>query len=274
MNNAKDFRNSLIAGGSAGTMVDVILFPIDTLKTRLQSHHGFTQSGGFRGIYSGLASAALGSAPTAAVFFSTYEVIKTAFHSTDKQSLAPVVHMIAASVGEVTACLLRVPVEVVKQRTQTKHSSTSFNAFRKTVATEGFLGLYRGYISTISREIPFAFIQFPLWEYFKVLWSRESGVPITAWQSGICGALAGGIAAGITTPLDVAKTRIMLAEKSSKIAQGSILYTLRQIRLQRGIKGLFAGVVPRVIWISIGGAIFLGVYEEVKIILNSQTWNV
>lgn len=58
----------------AGTSVDVALFPIDTLKTRLQSPQGFIQAGGFRGIYNGLGAAAIGSAPGAALFFSTYEV--------------------------------------------------------------------------------------------------------------------------------------------------------------------------------------------------------
>ena len=54
----------LQAGGVAGTAVDVILFPFDTLKTRLQSAEGFAKAGGFRGIYSGIASAASGSAPS------------------------------------------------------------------------------------------------------------------------------------------------------------------------------------------------------------------
>jgi hypothetical protein len=68
------FLNSLIAGGMAGTTVDVALFPIDTVKTRLQSPQGFRGAGGFKGIYNGLGAAALGSAPGAALFFSTYEV--------------------------------------------------------------------------------------------------------------------------------------------------------------------------------------------------------
>ncbi len=65
---------SLVAGGCAGTVVDVTLFPIDTIKTRLQSPNGFWKAGGFRGIYNGLGAATLGSAPGAALFFTTYEV--------------------------------------------------------------------------------------------------------------------------------------------------------------------------------------------------------
>ena len=68
------FFTALICGGMAGTSVDVALFPIDTLKTRLQSPQGFIQAGGFRGIYNGLGAAAIGSAPGAALCFSTYEV--------------------------------------------------------------------------------------------------------------------------------------------------------------------------------------------------------
>jgi len=49
-------------------VVDIALFPIDTVKTRLQSELGFWRAGGFRGIYKGLAPAAAGSAPTARRF--------------------------------------------------------------------------------------------------------------------------------------------------------------------------------------------------------------
>ena len=47
------FLTSLISGGLAGTAVDVSLFPLDTIKTRLQSRQGFLAAGGFRNIYSG-----------------------------------------------------------------------------------------------------------------------------------------------------------------------------------------------------------------------------
>ena len=63
------FHISLISGGLAGTTVDVTLYPLDTLKTRLQSPHGFWKSGGFKGIYRGVGAAFVGSAPGAALFF-------------------------------------------------------------------------------------------------------------------------------------------------------------------------------------------------------------
>lgn len=53
----------LQAGGCAGMCVDLTLFPLDTIKTRLQSQQGFYKAGGFRGIYAGVPSAAVGSFP-------------------------------------------------------------------------------------------------------------------------------------------------------------------------------------------------------------------
>ena len=46
-----DFTRDLLAGGAAGFAVDISLFPIDTVKTRLQAKEGFIKAGGFRGLY-------------------------------------------------------------------------------------------------------------------------------------------------------------------------------------------------------------------------------
>jgi solute carrier family 25 S-adenosylmethionine transporter 26 len=55
--------DAMLAGGVAGASVDIALFPLDTIKTRLQSAQGFMKAGGFSGVYAGLASAAAGSFP-------------------------------------------------------------------------------------------------------------------------------------------------------------------------------------------------------------------
>uniref|UniRef100_A0A8D0XWF7 Mitochondrial S-adenosylmethionine carrier protein n=1 Tax=Sus scrofa TaxID=9823 RepID=A0A8D0XWF7_PIG len=206
------FTASLVAGGVAGVSVDLILFPLDTIKTRLQSPQGFNKAGGFRGIYAGVPSTAIGSFPNAAAFFITYEYVKWFLHSDSSSYLMPVKHMLAASAGEVVACLIRVPSEVVKQRAQVSASSGTFRIFSTILYQEGIQGLYRGYKSTVLREIPFSLVQFPLWESLKALWSWRQDHVVDSWQSAVCGAFAGGFAAAVTTPLDVAKTRIMLAK--------------------------------------------------------------
>lgn len=135
------------------------------------------------------------------------------------------------------ACLIRVPVEIVKQRRQTLHK-TSYSIFRHAIQTEGIAGLYRGFGTTVLREIPFAFIQFPIYEYLKVVWSRryKKGRQLSSWEAALCGAAAGSVAAGVTTPLDVTKTRIMLATNydSKSLTTVNMLRTIYRIN---GFKG-------------------------------------
>jgi len=56
-------RSSTKGGALAGLSVDLLFFPIDTLKTRLQSQAGFIQAGGFSGVYKGIGSVFVGGAP-------------------------------------------------------------------------------------------------------------------------------------------------------------------------------------------------------------------
>jgi len=262
------FTTALLAGALAGTTVDLSLFPLDTLKTRLQSSTGFISSGGFNGIYRGVGSAIIGSAPGAALFFVTYEHCKSLLHarqfSNTSSWSASIEHMAAASLGEIAACAVRVPTEVVKQRAQAGQHSSSLLTLRAVLSQRsqiGFRGvwleLYRGWSVTIMREVPFTVIQFPLWEAMKAWRRRSTGKEqVVALESGLFGSLAGAVAASTTTPLDVLKTRMMLAKEKTPVGQ-----LVGQIMKEGGTKAFFAGLAPRVMWISAGGAIFLGSYQ-------------
>ncbi|KAL2203481.1 PET8 protein [Sarocladium strictum] len=274
------FRSALLAGALAGTTVDLSLFPLDTLKTRLQSSAGFFPSGGFNGIYRGVGSALVGSAPGAAFFFCTYETAKDILgprlinqHGKTNDVLGEALtHMAAASLGEVAACAVRVPTEVVKQRAQAGHHGGSSAAAFRAILTSSrspfrvWRELYRGWTITIFREVPFTVIQFPLWEAMK-RWSRgrraaQTGGAqdvvgdVSAFESAAYGSVSGGIAAALTTPLDVLKTRVMLSKE--RVSIGTIVG--KMIR-EEGWRPFFSGLAPRVTWISIGGAIFLGSYQ-------------
>lgn len=269
------FLVALIAGGLAGTSVDVTLFPLDTIKTRLQAPGGFLNAGGFRGIYNGLGAAALGSAPGAALFFSTYETMKVLLATGDQPDA--ILHMTAASAGEAAACLVRVPTEVVKAKMQTSATKLSLQETISAVLKErsgswlsGITGgLYRGYGITLFREIPFAMIQFPLYEYMKQAWARRQNLDqCTPVQAAICGSCSGGLAAGLTTPLDVLKTRLMLGADQYGNPYTGVTDVLRRTLATEGQIAMWSGVQPRVMWISIGGFVFFGAYETFKSLLS------
>ncbi|CUS21033.1 LAQU0S02e04280g1_1 [Lachancea quebecensis] len=269
------FISSLLAGAAAGTSTDLVFFPIDTLKTRLQAAGGFFANGGYHGVYRGLGSAVVASAPSASLFFVSYDSMKSysrpVFNkliSSNDQMAETATHMFSSSAGEIAACMVRVPAEVIKQRTQTHKSDSSWQTFKKLLKNENGEGirrnLYRGWSTTIMREIPFTCIQFPLYEYLKKKWAQaENREQVSPWQGSFCGCLAGGVAAATTTPLDVLKTRLMLSKTSVPV-----LHLARTIYSNEGWKVFFSGVGPRTIWISAGGAIFLGVYETVHSILS------
>ena len=167
-------------------------------------------------------------------------------------------------------CLVKVPVEVVKQRRQAGISTSNRHIVRETLKNEGVRGFYRGSLPTVAREIPFSMVQLPLWEWLKLQWAHHRGVAPGPGEAALCGAAAGGVAAAVTTPLDVAKTRIMLARPGSREAAVGIISVLRMIAAEAGTRGLFAGLLPRIAMISLGGAIFFGVYEECREVMENM----
>ena len=230
-----------------------------------------------------MGSAIVGSAPGAALFFITYDSLKrhltpstpTVAHNAEGKPYLDAasqggrgreaaVHMLAASLGEVAACAVRVPTEVVKQRAQASQHPTSLSALTHILnqrhahgLAHVWMELYRGWSITLLREVPFTVIQFPLWEALKRWRIHHTGKPdVSGIEGGLLGSVAGAVAAGVTTPLDVLKTRMMLAKDKQPM-----LAMLRHILHHSGPQAFFAGIGPRVGWISGGGAIFLGTYQ-------------
>mmetsp|Transcript_5837 Transcript_5837/g.17472 ORF Transcript_5837/g.17472 Transcript_5837/m.17472 type:complete len:344 (+) Transcript_5837:141-1172(+) len=270
----QSFRVGLISGATAGTVVDFVLFPLDTIKTRLQA--GTVAKKGMeimQGIYRGIVPAVLASAPSAAAFFGSYDFCKNFLRKfNDTEQFAPFTHMLGAAVGDTASSAVRVPFEVVKQRLQAGSFASAGQAVRAILAAEGVRGLFTGYGSLVMREMPFDIIEFPLYEALKKEWAKR--VPdgrLATWQNALCGSIAGAFASAVTTPLDVVKTRLMLQGGSGKYA--GVLSALRTIYQEEGLGALYSGVVPRVMWISLGGFIFFGGYETSKDILSKRILN-
>ncbi|GJY50984.1 S-adenosylmethionine carrier 1, chloroplastic/mitochondrial, partial [Tanacetum coccineum] len=267
-----DFLRTLfegfIAGGTAGVVVETALYPIDTIKTRLQAARG----GGkivLQGLYSGLAGNLVGVLPASALFVGVYEPAKKKLLKILPENLSAVAHLTAGAIGGVAASLVRVPTEVVKQRMQTRQFASAPDAVRLIVAKEGFKGLYAGYGSFLLRDLPFDAIQFCIYEQLRIGYKRAARRDLNDPENAAIGAFAGALTGAITTPLDVIKTRLMIQGSSANQYKG-IYDCVQTILREEGPPALLKGIGPRVLWIGIGGSIFFGVLERTKKILAER----
>src|SRR5690349_21164266 len=106
--------------------------------------------------------------------------------------------MMSGALGEIIACIVRVPTENIKQNLQITRFSSPLLAIKGIYQSRGLMGFYTGYGTTIMREIPFSIIQFPIWEKFKVVIANYQKRPCSSFESAIGGSFSGAIAAAIT----------------------------------------------------------------------------
>lgn len=228
----------------------------------------------------------------------------------------PIIHALASSTAELVSCAILTPAEVIKQNAQMVDSSAASKTNATMQTLQRFrsnpLGLWRGYTALAGRNLPFTALQFPMFERLKVYIRDyrdrrgirtgtllESGL-ITATSAGV----AGSISAVVTTPIDVVKTRIMLAaaenaatdnpdpkQKSigkalksggdglinavghtmkKKISKKSSMQIGREIVAESGWRGLWRGGALRGVWTMLGSGLYLGVYESGRIHLANR----
>jgi hypothetical protein len=242
-----------IAGAFAAFTVDLIVYPLDTIKTRFQSpdYKKLYRNGSntafkpamFRGVYQGVGSVIIATLPSSGAFFTTYEGVKSilANHNPTLDGAskggilpAPIVHAIASGTAELISCAILTPAEVIKQNAQMVDNSSGKPRVNATMQTlqrfrSNPLALWRGYAALAGRNLPFTALQFPMFERIKESiksYRDEKGIRTNSlyesgWITAVSAGLGGSIAAVVTTPVDVVKTRIMLtAAESSPEKEG------------------------------------------------------
>ncbi|CAK9216944.1 unnamed protein product [Sphagnum jensenii] len=257
-----------VAGATAGVVVETVLYPIDTIKTRLQ----VARSGGgivFKGLYSGLSGNLAGVLPASAIFVGVYEPLKRKLLGIFPDHLSSVAHLAAGAAGGLTASLVRVPTEVVKQRMQTGQFASAHGAVRQIVGAEGVRGLYAGFGSFLLRDLPFDAIQFCIYEQLRIVCRKLVKRDLVDAETAIIGAASGAVTGAVTTPLDVIKTRLMTQGAHGRYK--GIGDCVSKIIQEEGAGALLKGVGPRVLWIGIGGSIFFAVLERTKQLLADQS---
>ncbi|XP_074575619.1 S-adenosylmethionine carrier 1, chloroplastic/mitochondrial-like [Curcuma longa] len=258
--------DGVVAGATAGVVVETVLYPIDTIKTRLQAARVGSKIH-WKGLYSGLAGNLAGVLPASAIFVGIYEPTKQQLVKMFPENLSAIAHLTAGAIGGLAASLIRVPTEVVKQRMQTGQFTSAPNAVRLIAAKEGIRGLYAGYSSFLLRDLPFDAIQFCIYEQLRIGYKIAARRELNDPENALIGAFAGAITGAVTTPLDVMKTRLMVQGSAS---QYKGLINCAQTILKEGPAAFLKGIGPRVLWIGIGGSIFFGVLERTKLLLSQR----
>jgi solute carrier family 25 iron transporter 28/37 len=282
------FWKHAIAGSCAGVMEHVGMYPLDNVKTHMQVlRHGervglrevlreIIGDQGVRGFMRGVSAIAVGTIPAHVALFTSYEFTKkTLLEGREHDPLR------AAACGATsTFChdLFLTPMDVVKQRMQLGNFSTVRHCFFEITRREGVAALFRSMPTTLIMNLPFGSVLVGANETIKDYMGlehvsdRRTVLPLHFFSAGLSGALA----ALVTQPLDVVKTRLQtqdcLARSTSSLADGEVrrprykgfVGTLNSVVREEGFKALYRGVLPRTLYTMPAAAICWGTYESVK----------
>ncbi|XP_055303777.1 probable mitochondrial glutathione transporter SLC25A40 [Sitodiplosis mosellana] len=258
---------------------------LKSLKTQSTHYNGMIDAfykisryEGARSLWSGLSPTLVLALPATICYFVSYEgtriymkdfYLKLNPGQTEQPFSIPLLAGMAARVFSVSVVS---PLELIRTKMQSQKLSyyEVGKALKATIQTEGIFGLWRGLGPTVFRDVPFSGVYWAIYESLKV--HHDVTVP-TFGFSFFGGAISGSIAAFLTAPFDVVKThkqiefgeKVLYAEHPVKsLPKVGTIAILRRIFEQHGVKGIFAGVIPRVVKVAPACAIMITSFEYGK----------
>ncbi|XP_028313825.1 mitoferrin-2-like [Gouania willdenowi] len=295
----------MLAGAVAGIMEHCLMYPIDCVKTRMQSLQP-DPSARYRNVMDALRQIvrteglwrpvrgvnvlAVGAGPAHALYFACYEKIKFslsyAIHPGTNSHFA---NGVAGCAATVLHDGLMNPAEVVKQRIQMFNSPYRgvIDCIGSMLRHEGPSAFYRSYTTQLTMNVPFQALHFITYEYLQELLNPHRHYNPTSHMAS--GALAGALAAAVTTPLDVCKTllntqevqalHVVQAEAAGAVGVAAVpgsrhisglAEAFRTVYRMGGVPAFFKGVQARVIYQMPSTAISWSVYEFFKYIITKR----
>lgn len=260
---------------------------------------------GFRALYRGFGTSLMGTVPARALYMASLEVTKSNVWTATvglglREPTASAIASAAAGLSAAMAAqLVWTPVDVVSQRLMVQGCGNSklpnasvckylngIDAFRKILNADGPKGLYRGFGISILTYAPSNAVWWASYSVAqRLVWSgvgsylvkkdddsSENGVntfrpnskTIMAVQ-GVSAAMAGGISALITMPLDTIKTRLQVLDGDENGRRGpTVGQTLRNLVKEGGWTACYRGLGPRWASMSMSATTMITTYEFLK----------
>jgi len=202
--------------------------------------------------------------------------------SKPKDNTAFMVDFMAGGISAAVSKTAAAPIERIKlliqnQDAMLKNGSLSepykgiSDCFKRVVAEEGPVSLWRGNLSNVVRYFPTQALNFAFKDQFKRMFNKS--VEKDGYWTWFAGNLASGGLAGATSlmfvySLDYTRTRLANDLKSSKKG-GARQYTgmidvYKQTLKSDGIQGLYRGFVVSAVGIVIYRGLYFGLYDSLK----------
>ncbi|RNA05982.1 Solute carrier family 25 member 40 [Brachionus plicatilis] len=224
---------------------------------------------GITSLWSGLPPTLFMAFPQVVLYFTTYEESKRMLGYHEILNPNPVIPVLSGGLARMFAVTAVSPLELIRTKIQSEKLKYKdlIDAVKFAIKEQGVKSLYRGWVSTVLRDVPFSMIYWLNYESLKSFFlKRQHNKSLSSVSVFFCGATAGSVAALITCPLDVVKTyrQVQLGEKDVPKHARKTWKIIKQIYRIKGVSGLFAGATPRVTKVAMSCAIMITSFEYFK----------
>lgn len=257
---SKEVLSGLAGGAAQRIAKDVVLFPIDTVKVRLQTagNRALTRRA-FARPYSGVLAPLVVGVPAASLFFGVKDGLAAyARNAGVADEFALEALTVALANGPYWAA--RAPSELLKTRQQLAADPEGLASLARRIYDEaGLAGFYAGAVESYSYAVPADVVKFSAYRFLKQRYAAGGGDAVL--RKALLGSAASAAANVFTTPLDVCKTRALEAGDGGRV---SLPARAAAIARDEGVMELYAGIAPRVARAVVSGALQFGTYEWSK----------
>jgi solute carrier family 25 (adenine nucleotide translocator) protein 4/5/6/31 len=180
----------------------------------------------------------------------------------------------AAAPIERVKLLIQNQDEMIKQGRLDRKYNGIVDCFKRTLADEGTVSLWRGNTANVIRYFPTQALNFAFRDKFKSMFGYKKDKD--GYAKWMAGNLASGGAAGATSllfvySLDYARTRLANDNKSAKVGGerqfNGLIDVYKKTLASDGIAGLYRGFGPSVLGIVVYRGLYFGMYDSIKPVL-------
>uniref|UniRef100_G3QAI6 Dicarboxylate carrier UCP2 n=1 Tax=Gasterosteus aculeatus TaxID=69293 RepID=G3QAI6_GASAC len=272
--------------GTAACIADLITFPLDTAKVRLQIQGECEGSGvvkyrgvfgtittmvrteGASSLYNGLVAGLQRQMSFASIRIGLYDSMKQ-FYTRGTESAGIVTRIMAGCTTGALAVALAQPTDVVKVRFQAqvrladggRRYNSTLEAYRTIARDEGVRGLWKGCIPNITRNAIVNCTELVTYDMIKELILKydlmTDNLPchfLSAFSAGLCTTVT-------ASPVDVVKTRYMNAALGQ---YSSVLNCAAAMMTKEGPLAFYKGFTPSFLRLGSWNVVMFVTYEQLK----------